>query len=622
MQLGHDVTADEAGRARDENDGHGLDPRGRAGTVASSDARARRPRTATASSARRGDAKGGAPSPPRRLAPDRDRARAGPDTRVDAPRTYAGDARRARRPRADRLQAELLQRFDLPIALLQDAEALERVASELVESKAADGVRYVEVRWGPALHTERGLSLADGIAAVCRGAARGGDADRGRGRPADLHRASVARPGPQRRAGRDGGPVPGPGLVGWDLAGGEERFPDPLRFDRAFAVARAGGLRITLHAGEWGGAAQVRRALAVDPERIAHGPGAIDDPALIAELIARGVTLDLCPTSNVQAGIVASLAAHPLARLHRAGVSVTLSTDDATVSDIDLSEEYVRAVERIGLSLPELWAIDLRALDVAFGERSVARAAPGRVRGLGGPRAGARRGPRLSRCDARRVRRRSAPASASRIVASSAASGATAVGRSAGGQRVELGLGRDAGQHEDAAGADRPSSREVGHDPVTDHHRVPRVGPDHVGGLLQQQWLRLSDRDRPGRPRRSRRPPRSRRHRASGGARSDRPGRDSSTMNRAPARAVVGGHRQPAVGDVRIEPDDDGVRATGRLEAVDALLFDARGGLGGRDDLEAEVGRAPGRVRRRRTPAPGAAAGPARPATGPSPAAS
>ncbi len=156
------------------------------------------------------------------------------------------------------------------------------------------------------------------------------------------------------------------GLTGWDLAGPEAAFPDPLTHAAAFEVARAEGLRITLHAGEWGGAAQVRRALAVAPERIAHGPGAVDDAGLCRELIARGVTLDLCPTSNWQAGIVSSIAEHPLARLHRAGVPVTLNTDDTTVSDITLSEEYVGAVETIGLTPSELWAIDRRALDVAF----------------------------------------------------------------------------------------------------------------------------------------------------------------------------------------------------------------------------------------------------------------
>ena len=82
------------------------------------------------------------------------------------------------------------------------------------------------------------------------------------------------------------------------------------------------------------------------------------------------MTLDLCPTSNWQAGIVPSVAAHPLARLQRVGVSVTLSTDDTTVSDITLSEEYLKAVEAIGLTLPELWAIDRHALDVAFADEA------------------------------------------------------------------------------------------------------------------------------------------------------------------------------------------------------------------------------------------------------------
>ena len=99
-----------------------------------------------------------------------------------------------------------------------------------------------------------------------------------------------------------------------------------------------------------------------------RAPSTIAD--LCADLRARNVTLDLCPSSNWQAGIVPSVAAHPLARLHRAGVPVTLSTDDTTVSDITLSEEYANAVEAIGLTLPELWAIDRHALDVAFADEA------------------------------------------------------------------------------------------------------------------------------------------------------------------------------------------------------------------------------------------------------------
>ena len=98
-------------------------------------------------------------------------------------------------------QAELLRAFDLPIALMQDAEALERIAFELVEAKAADRVRYLEIRWGPLLHVRRGLPLADGIAAVCRGA-RDAAARFGRRRPAHRHGAPLARAVPTTSASR------------------------------------------------------------------------------------------------------------------------------------------------------------------------------------------------------------------------------------------------------------------------------------------------------------------------------------------------------------------------------------------------------------------------------------
>jgi adenosine deaminase len=286
---------------------------------------------------------------------------------IDAPRDWAGmsTALTAPTPCAD--QAELLRAFDLPISLMQDAEALERIAAELVETKAADGVRYVEIRWGPLLHIVGGLSLGDAIGAVCRGAQ---DAAHRSGTVVRLICTALRSHDPRANVilAETAARFRDQGLTGWDLAGPEAAFPDPLVHAAAFDAARAGGLRITLHAGEWGGAGQVRRALALEPERIAHGPSVIDDADLCVELITRRVTLDLCPTSNYQAGIVPSVSAHPLARLDRVGVSVTLSTDSATVADVTLSEEYLKAVEVIGLTVPELWAIDRRTLDVAFAD--------------------------------------------------------------------------------------------------------------------------------------------------------------------------------------------------------------------------------------------------------------
>ncbi|MEO5939425.1 MAG: hypothetical protein ABIZ72_00895, partial [Candidatus Limnocylindrales bacterium] len=144
---------------------------------------------------------------------------------VEAPRDVAGMRAALIAPMPCTSQAELLRAFDLPIALMQDAEALERITAELVETKTADNVRYVEIRWGPLLHVARGLSLSDGIAAVARGArtaaARTGTevrlictALRSHDPAANLELAETAA-----RFHDDG-------LTGWDLAGPEERYPD------------------------------------------------------------------------------------------------------------------------------------------------------------------------------------------------------------------------------------------------------------------------------------------------------------------------------------------------------------------------------------------------------------
>lgn len=286
---------------------------------------------------------------------------------VDAPTTYAGMRAALVAPPRVADQAELLRAFDLPIALLQDAEALERAAADLVEDKARDNVRYVEIRWGPLLHTAKGLRGRDVVAATLRGTREAA------GRHGIEVRliATLLRshdPAANRAFIDDAAAFLDEGLVAVDLAGQEAAFPDPALHRDALEAARAAGFSLTLHAGEWGGAAQVRRALAFRPPRIAHGPGLVDDPDLIAEVRRDGVAFDLCPTSNTQAAIVARVEDHPLARLHRAGVRVTLNTDDLTVSDITLSDEYVSAVERIGVTLPELWAMNLTAVDAAFAD--------------------------------------------------------------------------------------------------------------------------------------------------------------------------------------------------------------------------------------------------------------
>jgi adenosine deaminase len=268
-------------------------------------------------------------------------------------------------------QAELLRAFDLPIAIMQDAESLQRVAAELVWDVASDGTRYAEIRWAPALHTAKGLSMHDVVDAVVRGVAHAtqSTADSGASPPTIRLIAVAIRthdPETSRRVATTAADFLGRGVTGFDLAGVEAAMPDPLEHREAFIVARSMGLGITLHAGESGGPQQVRQALELRPMRIAHGAVAADDPELVMELIRRDVTLDLAPTSNVQAGIYPDVAEHPLARLLRAGVPLTLSTDDRTVSTLTLPREYGRVRMKLGLSFAELWRMNRRAVEVAF----------------------------------------------------------------------------------------------------------------------------------------------------------------------------------------------------------------------------------------------------------------
>jgi adenosine deaminase len=271
-------------------------------------------------------------------------------------------------PARCRDQAELLTYFDLPIALLQSAAALRRAAAELAHDLAADGVTYAEIRWAPRLHLAGGMSMPDVLEAVAEGVAQGMQAA-GRDHLVVLIVTAMRSHPPAAnvelaRAAAEFGPP----VVGFDLAGPEATYPAPPHA-AAFRAAEEGGLALTAHAGEVPGAERIREALRLGVRRIAHGATTADDPQLLAEVRERGVTLDLCPTSNVQAGLTDSLAAHPLGRLHRAGVSVTLSTDDRTVSATDLSTEMARVAGAQGLTRDELRAIALNGFRRGFGPR-------------------------------------------------------------------------------------------------------------------------------------------------------------------------------------------------------------------------------------------------------------
>jgi adenosine deaminase len=156
------------------------------------------------------------------------------------------------------------------------------------------------------------------------------------------------------------------GLVAWSIGGDEINYPPEL-FAEVFAAARRAGLHLMAHAGEVGGPASVWGAVdALGCERLGHGIRSVDDAALLDHLRARGVVLDVSPSSNVCTGAVRSIEAHPLRRLFDAGIIVTLNTDDPTFFDTTLNDEYRLAAREFNFDADELTTLMLNGVRASF----------------------------------------------------------------------------------------------------------------------------------------------------------------------------------------------------------------------------------------------------------------
>jgi adenosine deaminase len=257
-----------------------------------------------------------------------------------------------------------LQRYSITVSVMQTREALERVAFEFVEDVARDNIRYVEVRFCPALHTSR-LSLAQVMDAVLTGVRRG-EAETGavvRLIVCALRTLSPAVSDDLARAAVDHA---GDGVVAFDLAGSERGHPAEHHAG-AFRYARERGLARTCHAGEGDGPESVRQALhACDAQRLGHGTRLHEDADLEREVIARGIPLEACLTSNVHTHAVTDLARHPARRYLDMGGVVTLNTDSHLMDRTTLSDEYWQAHRLLGFDRTALDRVILNAFRSAF----------------------------------------------------------------------------------------------------------------------------------------------------------------------------------------------------------------------------------------------------------------
>jgi adenosine deaminase len=256
---------------------------------------------------------------------------------------------------------QYLQGFDLTVAAMATEAALERVAFEAAEDARADGAVLAEFRIAPLLFEPHGIPAEAAVESMLAGLARsplpcglilcgmrhqfGGEV----GRTAELAVRYRER-----------------GVVGFDLAGPEAGFP-PARHAAALARVRNAGVPITLYTGEADVAERVLEAADHGAVRIGHGvrlADALADPArrgLVDAVIARGLHLEVCPTSNVHTGAYPSLAAHPITALWRAGVECSFHTDNRLMSMVGLAQEAANLVRECDLALDDLLRMTLAA---------------------------------------------------------------------------------------------------------------------------------------------------------------------------------------------------------------------------------------------------------------------
>jgi adenosine deaminase len=262
--------------------------------------------------------------------------------------------------------SNFLEKFKTLRLFYKSPDVIHRVTREAVEDAARDHIRYMELRFTPvALSRAEGFPLHDvmhWVVTSAQEAARANNIKIGLIASVNRHESpelaeQVAWLAAEHMKN---------GLVGLDLAGNEAEFKSAPFYD-IFKEAWQAGLRMTIHAGEWGPAANVREAIEkLNADRIGHGVRVMEDANVMALAKEREIAFEVCVTSNFQSGVVKTLENHPFPRMLAEGLRATINTDDPSVSRITLSSEYQAIHEKLNLPMDVLKQTVLIAAEESF----------------------------------------------------------------------------------------------------------------------------------------------------------------------------------------------------------------------------------------------------------------
>ena len=257
--------------------------------------------------------------------------------------------------------SEYLEKFETPIEYMQTKENLSLIASELTKYLEEENIIYAEIRFAPVLHTKKGLSYEEIIEAVLEGLNKNKKVKTNlilcmmRGFPVEdnIKTIEVAYKYLNK------------GVCALDLAGAEDQYP-LNDYIGLFKMIKEKGIPYTIHAGETGNYKEIELAIELGTKRIGHGIQAYHSEKIQKDLKEKNILLEICPTSNIQTKCIEEYENHPIHKFYENGLNICINTDNKTVSNITLSEEYIKLYNNFNFKIEDFIKMNINAADSSF----------------------------------------------------------------------------------------------------------------------------------------------------------------------------------------------------------------------------------------------------------------
>lgn len=255
---------------------------------------------------------------------------------------------------------EYLEKFDYPISIMQTKEELEESMYNVCLNLKKQNIIYAEIRFAPAFHTEKGLTQEEVVQSVLKGLEKSNTnyniilcCMRNLDINTNKETINIANKYNNNH------------IVAIDLAGAEALFPTN-NFKELFDYAKKLNIPYTIHAGEADGIESIKSAISFGTKRIGHGVRCIEDKNLVDYIKNNDITLEICPTSNINTKVTNNIESHPINELYNKGVKVTINTDNMTVSNITLNKEYKKLIDAFNYNLEDFKKMNINSINASF----------------------------------------------------------------------------------------------------------------------------------------------------------------------------------------------------------------------------------------------------------------